>query len=68
MLYPLDALTLFAPAVRAAVSVSPVAPRSPVFTDCPVAARSAGDTARSGGGEGKTDSGGSLTVAKFSPS
>jgi len=51
----LDALILVAVAVL---------PRIPVFT---VAARSAGDTARNGRGEGRTGSGGSLTVAKTSP-
>jgi len=55
VLYLLDARILAAVAIL---------PRAPVFT---VAARSAGDTARSGGGEGRSDSGGSLTVAKTSP-
>ena len=51
MLHLLDALILFACAVRAAVSVSPVTCRSSVRTDCPVSAGSAEETARSGRGE-----------------
>jgi len=55
LLHLLDALILYAIAVL---------PHTPVFT---AAARFAGDTARSGQGEGRTGSGGSLTVAKTSP-
>ena len=59
MLRPLDALNLFAPVV----SVLPLTPRSPVSTDCPVAARSVGDTARSGGGEDRGCAGGQPALA-----
>lgn len=60
MRYLLSAPILFALAVT-------VAPRSPVSTDCPVAVKCVGDTARGGRDEGRTSVGGSITVAKTPP-
>ena len=53
MRHLLDAPILLAPTVCAAVSVPPIALRSPVSSDCPVAARSAVGTARNGQDQGR---------------